>query len=303
LDDGLLIYYSWDSTFLDQSHNNFDPLYVDANFAEDRNGNTSNAIYFNGINNFISLPDSYILRPPFPLSFAFWFKLDDLSPEHGVLFDNDYNEFTHSGVKMNISSSQRLGLAFGNGGGFYLSARKTFLTDVHLEAERWYFATGVIHNRFDLRIFINGEEQNGFFDGSAEDMVYVGEAGHIGKQDANYQLDPYYFKGYMDEFRYWNRGLSNEEVKILYEGETLSVEEASYLNDVSVYPNPTKDWLNIKTVVKSEFTVDVFDQYGKLCNSDANVKKIDLSSLSNGLYVLQIKTTNGQQFIEKIIKQ
>lgn len=288
LEDGLLIYYSWDSTFLDQSDNEFDPYFVNATFIEDRHGKSSKALYFNGIDEYITLPNSNDLLPPFPLSFSFWFKLDDLTPEHGVLFDNDFNEFTHSGVMMNISSSQRLGIAFGNGQGFYLSARKTFLTDIHLEAERWYYATGVFHNRFDMRIFINGEEQNGLLDGSAENMVYVEGVGNIGRQDANYQLLPYHFKGFMDEFRYWNRGLSNDEVRLLYEEETLSVNEVDG-HTVRIFPNPVNDLLNITTNSSDNPNIRIFNQYSKLIIAKLNTKQLRTNFLSSGIYILEIE--------------
>jgi len=302
LEEGLLIYYSWDSTHLGQSDNGFDPSFFNTNFTEDRHGNSSSAIYFNGIDNYIDLPDSYSLQPPFPLSFALWFKLDDLDPQNTVIFHNNFNEYTASGVWMNVGSSERLAINFGNGEGFYPSARKTFYTDVHLEADKWYFATGVINTRFDMRIFINGEEQTGFLDGTAEDIIYVEGSGNIGRIDANYQLDPYYFKGYMDEFRYWNRRLLNDEMRLLYEEETLFVNEVD-CNSIKISPNPTYDFFYITTNLADIFSIRLIDQFGRLHFIAVDSRKIDLSTFPKGMYILQIKTSEGKQYNEKIIKR
>ena len=86
LEDSLLIYYNWDSNYIDHSGWGYDPLFFSASYAEDREGNLNSALYFNGVDDYIILPDDYALKPTLPLSFSFWLNLDDLTPEHGVFF-------------------------------------------------------------------------------------------------------------------------------------------------------------------------------------------------------------------------
>ena len=205
---------------------------------------------------------------------------------------------------MNLSTAQRLALSFGNGWDFSQYSRKTFLTDVRIEANKWYFITAVIHNVYDIRIFINGQDQYGFVEGIADELVYAGEQGNIGKKDANYLIEPFYFKGYMDEFKYWNRGLSNEEVRALYEEETLLVDQSVYKKRIKVYPNPTTDYLNISTNIKETYTVELTDQFGKVCySSDDKDKVINMAGYPNGLYLIHLITEKGDHIFQKVIKQ
>lgn len=68
-----------------------------------------------------------------------------------------------------------------------------------------------------------------------------------------------------------------------------SSNDISQLTDISVYPNPVKD----KLVIKGEYTsVEIYDVFGKLVLSAKSNKTINVSSLSNGIYILNINTEN-----------
>ena len=59
---------------------------------------------------------------------------------------------------------------------------------------------------------------------------------------------------------------------------------------LSIYPNPAKDIFTIEGSYKS---VDVFDILGNLVLSSEAMLNIDVSELSNGIYMLNINTENG----------
>lgn len=59
---------------------------------------------------------------------------------------------------------------------------------------------------------------------------------------------------------------------------------------LSIYPNPAKDILTIEGSYKS---VDMFDILGNLVLSSEATKNINVSELSNGVYMLNINTENG----------
>lgn len=81
--------------------------------------------------------------------------------------------------------------------------------------------------------------------------------------------------------------------------DTLTVEVASKLSvnnnrkdvKVEVYPNPTNDFLTIKTTGMSSKAIRITDMTGKTVlqlNSNENQSKIDVSSLTSGMYLINI---------------
>ncbi len=83
----------------------------------------------------------------------------------------------------------------------------------------------------------------------------------------------------------------------------VSVQEYKSLN-FSFYPNPAHNYLYIKS--KNEFhpvSAKIFDLNGRLLKRyDENVSKIDISNLTNGIYLLQVTFDNSQSSIVKFIK-
>ncbi|MFT4903344.1 MAG: hypothetical protein ACI84S_001051, partial [Thalassomonas sp.] len=62
------------------------------------------------------------------------------------------------------------------------------------------------------------------------------------------------------------------------------------ISKLSIYPNPVK---NVLTIEGSYISVDIIDVSGKLVLSSEYVKAINVKSLSDGVYMLNIKTENG----------
>ena len=87
------------------------------------------------------------------------------------------------------------------------------------------------------------------------------------------------------------------------EGETLSLED-TLVEDLILYPNPTKDVLNLNTTYGFEDAIySVFDITGKrVLNSKFNTNTIDVRSLSAGNYILRI-INQGQITTQKFIKR
>ena len=62
------------------------------------------------------------------------------------------------------------------------------------------------------------------------------------------------------------------------------------ISNLSTYPNPVN---NVLTIEGSYISVDIIDVSGKLVLSSDYVKTINVKSLSDGVYMLNIKTENG----------
>jgi hypothetical protein len=83
---------------------------------------------------------------------------------------------------------------------------------------------------------------------------------------------------------------------------TTGVIETS-LPDINIYPNPSKDWMKIDGISEVS-VVKIFDITGKLVLSQEYQvdDRIDISCLTPGMYILNIKNSEGE-FNQKIIKQ
>ncbi len=83
----------------------------------------------------------------------------------------------------------------------------------------------------------------------------------------------------------------------------LSNDEASETNQLSIYPNPASHELSIKAT-SIIHTVELMDVLGESLMHqviEADQSKIDLSSFTNGVYLLKISFANSTK-IEKVIK-
>lgn len=83
---------------------------------------------------------------------------------------------------------------------------------------------------------------------------------------------------------------------------TTGVVEPS-LPDINIYPNPSEDWIKIDGLTKSS-NIQIFDITCKLILSQEYQldDRIDISSLTTGMYILNIRNSEGVSS-KKIIKQ
>ena len=79
--------------------------------------------------------------------------------------------------------------------------------------------------------------------------------------------------------------------------------ETNPVTAFTIYPNPTKNLINIDTTSEIE-KIDIYNSLGQRVNSVVgNKKEVDVSTLSNGIYFLTITTTDQFQTVQRIIKE
>ena len=93
-----------------------------------------------------------------------------------------------------------------------------------------------------------------------------------------------------------------------YEASELMVPPVSSLSATeslafSVYPNPTSGLVTISDVEVA--SIKLFNQVGQLVLSTSlnNNQQLDLSAINNGLYILQVIDTKGQQGVQSLMVQ
>ncbi len=79
--------------------------------------------------------------------------------------------------------------------------------------------------------------------------------------------------------------------------------EQSSKNSINLYPNPTNGivMINQSSINNSNYEIQVYDVFGKLILSQNNIPTIDLSNFANGIYSLELKSTNNGLQKSKIV--
>jgi len=80
----------------------------------------------------------------------------------------------------------------------------------------------------------------------------------------------------------------------------LGVEEVS-LKSLNIYPNPSEDIINISGNF-SELSFTIYDLLGKKIDQGKTINTINISSLNNGVYLIEFSTGN-KKTLRKIIKK
>lgn len=81
-----------------------------------------------------------------------------------------------------------------------------------------------------------------------------------------------------------------------------STKEIKKLN-ITIYPNPTEDFLYFKLTDKRKYSISLFDQSGQKLASKMSVEEIDIRHLPTGVYLIEIiEIGTAQKGIYKILK-
>ena len=97
----------------------------------------------------------------------------------------------------------------------------------------------------------------------------------------------------------------NEAFRVT-EGSTLGVNANAY-SEFNIYPNPTKEFLNINVKANSSETfksAQIFDLSGRIVmDKPLTSTQLNISRLQNGTYLLVLKNQNGKSFTQKFVKE
>lgn len=299
INNNLLIYYPFDGNSNDASGNGYNGQDFGVTYTSDRFGNPNSACYFNGTNSYINFPNLNILKPNLPVSFSFWIKYDSNNFQNQVVFNTSYEENRSTGVVFNSeSSSNKYVINYADGTYFYSPAtRSSYASNSVIDTNNWHNIVIVVNGANNMKIYVDCVETNGVYSGTGGELAYSTQPGCLGRHDRNLTLPADYFKGSIDEFRYWDRALSENDVTFLCQ--TLSND--SYLADnINVHPIPTKDILYISSNSIDIKEVGIYNSLGQEVYKSKFGSSIDVSMLKKGVYILKV-SSQVSSFSKKII--
>ncbi|PLX11129.1 MAG: hypothetical protein C0594_04005, partial [Marinilabiliales bacterium] len=156
-------------------------------------------------------------------------------------------------------------------------------------------------------VLVEGMDHGGFGDYVNADQP----VGSIGRDDATGTVRHYLTSWFLSEFYDDPFAASNLKTTALQPLSTQEFDNTcgiisgksmySKTQDFNVYPNPAYNIINIECQ-SSNNNVEIYNILGSLIYTATNKKAIDISSFSEGVYIIRIESNNHsftQQFIKK----
>jgi len=214
---GLVAYYPFNGSANDLSGNNIHGTVYGATPAIDRFGNTNSAYYFDGIDDYIKITYDQRLYPS-SITISFWLKRSNYdNPQHESVMSNSgggidppYDPFgcafiegdNHLTVSINGDNDTQF---------------IPLISQTEFDTNKWYHVC-VFYNEItgEVAFYLNGIKED-------SEIVFMNlctnELGMIIGTGQTSSGDPWpdtYFKGYIDDLRVYNIGISEAEIWYLY---------------------------------------------------------------------------------------
>jgi hypothetical protein len=313
--NGLVGWWPFNGNANDESGNNNNGTVNGATLTSDRFGNLNSAFDFDGINDFISINNTFDLSTR---SFNFWFNPSVINASTGTLLVSDnptlVNGVTQARV-IKLNNLDSVQVATGTTVGFYIGAGTTI--------NNWQMLT-YTRNINDVKIYLNGilinSGQSGFYtSGNGNIQTILG-------CDRNLTFD--WYNGKIDDLGVWNRTLTNQEITDLYNGnicfQTITVTDTllinmgitgfnpvTYNNTIKIFPNPTNDHITIdygNFASLNGYQLKIINSLSQQVFQTSITQQSNYLNLTtwggNGLYFVQIIDPQGNIIdIRKIVLQ
>jgi len=101
-------------------------------------------------------------------------------------------------------------------------------------------------------------------------------------------------------------GCESERTEIVVNiDETLGINQNEGLDNIHIYPNPTNSLIHVSNINGIDIQASIYDINGRLLldkNCDQELNTIDISTFSNGIYLLRMKT-DFHEITKRVIKE
>lgn len=297
----LAAYYQLDGNAADSSGFGNDGSIVGASISEDRFDREGMAYEFDGIDDFIRINNPENLHSQKNLSFSFWAK--------GTSQDSTFRSF------ISTVNNDPFNFAIDNGDRllFTVQTREIPLNltieDLVTNPGSWYHYAAVYRAGDYLRVYRDGIELGSLYGTIPRGINLTSEEVFFGASVTRTESneDALFFKGSLDEIRFYNHDLSDDQVDSVFVEESktpVSSESENFIPEefklYQNYPNP----FNPSTVIGFDIpenglaSLKVYDLTGRLVATliDNNVSAgryqltFNAARLSSGVYFYELKT-------------
>jgi hypothetical protein len=279
--NGLVGYWPFTGNAIDSSFNGNNGTVNGATLTTDRNGEANKAYSFNGTSNDISILTNNTLQPVNEISISAWMKLTSTQLYFSTVFQLRYEFYNDPYVSYSIGSQNQIfrgGISNGSVGSL-----TNCPSNSPYPLNNWIFVTltfdGSKIKWYENGVLKNSVDKTGNIGYSNLHPVLIGGDG-IGD----------YFTGHLDDIGMWNRALSENEIKRLYNPAGIFVQPKNI-----VTRTPGSGSFIVQTVdsgVTYQWQINTGTGFANLSNS------VQYSGVNNDtLFVSNILQSNhNQQF-------
>lgn len=309
ISSGLVAHYSFDGHTLDSAANAFHGTGYNITF---ENGPIGQAAVFNGTNSRIYIP-SHNTPPSDSISdlsigsISLWFKFQNQGPDMlPLLYFGEKDTGTpHNSLIIEVGHAQDQN----NRKLYFTIVNQSFCFDsnVNLSENTWYHFVCVVSDTGNTG-FLNGIELTGRHYNLGSDYTYtdffadvpVNEIFTIGYGRYGQQDPFYHFKGSIDDVRIYSRALNITEVWELYSQMYTNISDNNLTVSDVFFPNPCMDKVYF---MKQYNLIEIFDLKGNLLLSFSNCATCDVTSLSEGMYIIKATTLMGVFYSKLLVNR
>jgi gliding motility-associated-like protein len=221
LNNDLIVHFDFDGDARDNSPFMSQGSISGADATADRFGTANSAMNFTS-NEEITIPKEDRFEIIFPFSISFWAYFETSGAlNQGGIFSSNFSQDDYSGIIVNRNENGQISCQVGNGtGSISPASTKSMVTVDEIPKDKWTHIAIRLNGPNSGDIFIDGCEVPTFYGGSGVwNIVYRNVPMKIGRTDTSSDINvsENYLHGSLDDFYFWNRIISEDEILYLYD--------------------------------------------------------------------------------------
>lgn len=266
----------------------------------DRSNNSNSAYYFDGTDGDIS---ANIGEFKDELTISFWYEAATQPQPYPHFFDyGDYKVRCHIMSGSIYNSTDRNGI--------FLEASNPSATEIRGSQKpgdnKWtHVIVTVSKSANEMKLYVNGmlDKKVSIPSNSLDLTDGIIVFGKV-RTGAPSTIATTRFKGKLDDIFIYDRVVNDTEIAALFNGDDVASVKSINKNELSVYPNPFNNTLNVSTNYDhKDITYQIIDITGKMVLEAKNTSTINTEHLKEGVYFLSTCSSNAIIETRKIIKQ
>ena len=270
LQSGLVAYYPFNGNAKDESGNGNNGTVNGATLTTDRFGNVGKAYNFDGISNYIEIPNSNTINFSNYMTISLWLNSSQLNKSMRIIDKTTVSSadgyLLDSGSGSNSNENDKIRFVGANGG---------YVTSNSVDEFKWYHLTLSFENGL-IKFYINGVLDKSI-SATSNTLSSTNWPLFIGKSTNQSSCNCQLFNGIIDDIRLYSRALSSDEITQLYDSEKPATDLSTGL--VAYYPfngnaNDESGNGNNGTVNGPTVTTDRFGNSGKAYSFDGSSNSI-----------------------------